>query len=270
MTERQVVRALGRPWSSRFGHGGLTYGWQSPDGQDRLQVEFEVASSRSDTRVVAVGGRCDGATISSFPDGEVARAAYGELAKHEGIVPPHIAVSDEVFHLVFASSSASRKTDSLEYIPAGQTPRQWRQMVSVHSHRDAAPVARHLEAAEAAARATNNPHFQILHRADDDSEAAIAYPVLGGGFVEYMVIRMLAREEGPLVLLHHSREYADRHDAVEAFVERESAKAADRLVALTAIPAVHPPRLGSNEALYFTTNGGDDGTVWVQGTEVPR
>ena len=65
-TAKQVTRALGKPYIIKFSREAMGYGWVNDEGTDKIDVKFDLANRKIDSRTVtAVKGICGGNQIDA-------------------------------------------------------------------------------------------------------------------------------------------------------------------------------------------------------------
>jgi len=264
-TEKQVVKAMGKPYSMQFGRDLMAYGWQSENGADRLSVRFDVGPAKVGERhVVAVTGTCKGSAIAQVADGELATMGLQALATlpQGKDLPQRVAFDGTTFHLAFAHDSRPQQMRYVEYVPQGQNLSHWKQMVALFQHTDGSTPADKLRDAEANARRTGNPHFRRLHLEKDGSVAIAAFPMLRDDSVEYQVVRWAAVPGGVQASVHFVRNYAGEAP-LDAFIANQEQRVADRVQGLESLAGIVPPPLENTDSLIFTRNGREDSEVWT-------
>ena len=264
-TEKQVVKAMGKPYSVQLGGGSMGYGWQSEDGSDRLSVLFGSRAAKDEERqVVSVAGTCGGSAIAQLRDGEQATMGLQALATlpQGKDLPQRIAFDGTTFHLAFARDSRTPQMRFVEYVPQGQNLSHWKQMVAVFQHTDGSTPADKLRDAEKIAQQTRNPHFKRVDLAKDGSEAIAAFPMLRNDSVEYQVVRWTAVPGGVQASVHFVRNYTGEAP-LDAFIADQEQRITARADGLKALAGIVPPPLGEVQTLIFTRNGREDSQVWT-------
>lgn len=268
MTERQVVRVLGKAYIVSFARGYVGYGWRSPNGEDRLDVTFDLAGGRlAQATVISIAGKCGGEVFARLPDGAAAQMGLSVLREHasEADLPVMATFGDIDFHLAYVSvgHNGDQSMRLAEYVPEGESLLRWRQMLAAFVHDDGTTPMQRLEHERLVSEQTGNPHFREIYLSADGSEAIVAYPRLNEDYVEYLVVRWLLRDGKIHAFGRFTRSYTTDDLEIEAFVQRQAVDVMQRAEELIAIEGWVLPDLPKNWSVTLTVNGESSGKVWV-------
>ncbi len=263
MAEKQLKHLLGNPSSVELGGGQVTYQWAN-DAGDSVRVLFirEPGVTYKDSKAVMASVRCKGARSDLVAPEWSARVGIQALRTLPGgrALPLRLPFEEGEYFLAYAAQEQDGRR-YLEYLPQGQNLGQWREMVSSYLNPPGVTPQQVFESIETGQAKLGNPHFKRL--AANAGRICAGYPVLGNTFVEYLTVCWKSFGNNALDMVHSIRIYNPSRQQREDFIAEHEAQAQRRADALDAMRQVIPPDFSRQASVYFTTNGTEDGDVWV-------